>query len=80
MLTFVQMPETAVNKDDFAPGNKDKIRLSRKVLTMERVPIAQCVNRPSDAHFRISILAAHSTHTGAPLSWCEVVRHPARAR
>jgi len=80
MPAFVQVPETTVNKDDFASRNKDKIWLSWKVLAMERVTIAQGVNLSSDAQFRISILTAHSAHTGASLFWSEVVRHPAQAR
>jgi hypothetical protein len=80
MSAFVKVPEATMNKDDFAPRNKGKIRLSGKVLAMERVTIAQGMNRPSDAHFGIGILTTHSAHTVAPLFWREIVRHPARAR
>lgn len=40
MPAFMQVPEAAVNKNDFVSRNKDKIWSSWKVLAMERVTIA----------------------------------------
>jgi hypothetical protein len=39
VATLVQVPETTVNKDDFAPRDKDQVWLSGKVGAMERVAI-----------------------------------------
>lgn len=77
MAAFVQVPETTVNEDDFASRDKDKVWLPWKVLAMKRIAIAQGMCRLSDAHFRNSVLAPHSTHTGAPLFCREVVSHQA---
>ena len=78
--TFVQVPETSVDKNDFVSRNKDKVWLSWKGFAMERIPIAQRVNCFSDAHFRNSVLPAHRTHTGGSLFGRKIVSHQAVPR
>lgn len=80
MATFVHVPETTMNKDYFASRDKDKVWLSWKALTMERITIAQGVSRLSDAQFRNSVLAPHRPHTGDPLFCREVISHQGAPR
>lgn len=75
MTALMQVPETTVNKDDFASRYKDKVWLSWKVLAMERVSIPQGVNHLSNAHLRRRVFAPYGAHTGASLLCREVISH-----
>lgn len=59
----VVVPETTVNKYNFASRNKDEVWSSWKVLAMAYVTIAQGVSCGSDAHSRFSaIVPSRSCH------------------
>jgi hypothetical protein len=72
----VLMPETAVDKDHFSQPRKNDVRFAGQVIRMQPVSKAHRVNEAADAHFWLSVFAAHARHPLASLLFGESVhRH-----
>lgn len=56
------MPETTVNKNDFATGRENKIGLTWQGSDVKTVPIAKLVHNAPHLHFRLHSLAADLPH------------------
>src|ERR1019366_773900 len=66
MAPGMSMPETAVYEYDDSLFGNDDIWATRKILSVETKPIAECVEGATDDHFWSCILAFDPRH--APLA------------
>jgi len=56
------MPVTAMNENQFALGLKDKVRLTRKTLSMKSVTVAKAESELSDNQLRFCVFAPDFRH------------------
>src|ERR1035438_4118109 len=61
-LAGMGVPETSVDKYQFALPAKHDVRFARQVSTMEPIPITKAKNHSSDSHFGGGVLAGDSAH------------------
>jgi hypothetical protein len=69
----VLMPETAVDKDHFSEPRKNDVGFAGQVICMQPVSKAHRMNEAADAHFWLSVFAAHARHALTSLLFCESV-------
>lgn len=62
------MPETAVNKYDFASCGEHQVRGAGKIFTIQAIAITHSVDVASNHNFQSSVTAAHRSHN--PASGC----------
>lgn len=69
--TAVQMPETAVDENNFAPGSENQVGLSREQFsaggTVKAEPVAGCMKEPPYQKLRFGVLAPNPGHVPAAL-------------
>lgn len=69
------VPETAVDKDEFAPARKNQIRGAREVRTMKPVAVTHRVDQPTHCHFWLGALGADVGHYLATPLWPNNIYH-----
>lgn len=67
------MPKTTVDKNDFAAGRENKIRLTGQVSDVKTVPISKLVRNAAYLHFRLHSLAADPPHVLAARLRCKLI-------
>lgn len=71
----MQMPETAVDQNNFLKPGEDQIGFTRKVFPVKSKPITHCMRQASNDHFRFGVLAMNPGHAVASLIWRQNIRH-----
>jgi hypothetical protein len=61
------VPPTAMDKDDFTPRWEDKVGTPRQLRGMQAVAVSKPMNKPTDNHLRLSVLASDLRHQSAAL-------------
>jgi hypothetical protein len=51
------MPEAAMYEYDLSPLRKHDVRVTEKVCRMESVAVTHCMDKPSDTHLGLGVLA-----------------------
>ena len=75
VTAFMRMPETAVDKDNFAVSGKNHIRFTRKVFAMKRITITQTMDYRADKYLWTSVLVTDLRHIEGALLLCEYISH-----
>lgn len=65
------MPEASVDKDRRSAGGEHQIGFAGQFFTVEAVAQALSVQRSSEQHFRLGVLAAYPGHVEPALLWGE---------
>lgn len=77
--TTVQMPETAVDENNFAPGSENQVGLSREQFsaggTVKAEPVAGCVKEPPYQELGFGVLAPNPGHVPAALLSSDGIGH-----
>ena len=71
----MRMPETAVDKYNFAVSGKNHIRFTRKVFAMKRITITQTMDYRADKYLWTSVLVTDLRHIEGALLLCEYISH-----
>lgn len=65
----VQMPETAMHKNNFTARPENKIRLAGQIGGVKPVAVAEGVDKTADDKFGRGIFGADSCHVGGAAGW-----------
>ncbi len=71
----MNMPETAVDEDNFAVSGKNHIGFTRKIFAMKSITIAQTVYYGTDKNLRTSILVSDLGHIIWTLFFSQDISH-----
>jgi hypothetical protein len=61
------VPEAPMHEDYLLPGPKNKIRIPRKIASVQAVSVTHAVYKTPDDHFRLRIGISDTRHTFATL-------------
>lgn len=77
--TAVQMPETPVDKNNFAPGSENQVWLSRQQLsaggTVKTEAVTGCMKEAPYQELRFGVFAPNPGHVPAALLSCDGIGH-----
>jgi len=56
------MPKTSMHKNHFSAAGKNQVGNAGQIPPVQAVTIPHTMDKPTDKHFRLGILAMHTSH------------------